>query len=361
MKPVKSTEVRVRPRPEIDGLSAYRLRQAAAIKLNQNESPFDWPPDLKADVLARLSQRAWNRYPPVDGEELRIALARFCGVNPQMIAVTNGSNEAILALVETFAGGKTVVLPTPEYSMARPLAVIGGATVNAVPLRLDFALDVERMVRAVEAPEASMVFLASPNNPTGNAFSPEGIEAIIEAAQGLVVLDEAYVSFSGRSFINDLPRYPHLAILRTFSKAFALAGARVGWIVAGETVVAAVRKALPPYNLNVFAQEVAIAALQRPDLVSARVELMLTERRRVTEGLRAVDGVTPFPSDANFILFRTDLPAPMLFERLLQQGVLVRDVSSASPLLERCLRVSIGTPQENDRFLEAIRTTLGGV
>ncbi len=359
MRPVNPAELRARPRPEIDGLSAYRLRQEAAIKLNQNESPLDWPPELKAEVLARVAQRSWNRYPLVDSEELRQVLARFCGVDEQLIAVTNGSNEAILALVETFAGGRTLVLPSPGYSMVRPLAVVGGANVTAVLLRPDFTLDVDAMVRAIEPPEVSMVFLASPNNPTGNAFSRQQIEAVLEVTRGLVVLDEAYVSFTGRSFVPELARYPHLAILRTFSKAFALAGARVGWIVANEPIIAAVRKALPPYNLNVFAQEAAYAALQRPDLVNARVELIRSERQRLNDALRTLGGVRPYPSDANFILFRTGLPASVVFDRLVQRGVLVRDVST-SPLLESCLRVTIGMRQENDAFLGALRASVGG-
>ncbi len=358
MKRVEQGGLRARPRPEIDALTAYRLRQTAAVKLNQNESPLDWPVEFKAEVLRRLAERPWNRYPPVDGEALRGALARFCGVDEQMVAVTNGSNEAILGLVETFAGGKTVVLPMPGYSMAQPLAVVGGATVNTVLLRPDFALDVEAMLRAIQAPEASMVFLASPNNPTGNAFSRREIEMILMAARGLVVLDEAYVSFSSGSFVADLQRYPHLAILRTFSKAFALAGARVGWIVADQAIIAAVRKALPPYNLSVFAQEAALAALERPDLVAARVDLILRERTRVSQAMETIDGITPYSSETNFILFRTALPSPVMVDRLLHHGVLVRDVST-SPLLDRCLRVTIGTPEENDRFLNGLRASAG--
>ncbi len=351
-------EVVARPRPEIEGLSAYRLRGEAPIKLNQNESALDWTPELKAEVLANVARRSWNRYPPVDSEDLRRALARSIQVDEQMIAVTNGSNEAILALVETFAGGQVIVLPTPGYSMAHPLAIVGGASVDAVLLQPDFSLDVAAMRRAIDQPGRAMVFLASPNNPTGNAFARSALDAVLNAARGLVVLDEAYVNFAGASWVGELPRYPHLAILRTASKAFALAGARIGWIVANEPVIAAVRKALPPYNLNVFAQEAALAALARPDLVQARVEAIIRERTRLREQLQMMRGVTPYPSETNFILFRTDLPGPVLFERILQRGVLVRDVST-SPLLEGCVRVTVGTPEENDQFLEAVRASVG--
>lgn len=340
-------------------LRAYRLPQPAAIvKLNQNESPLDWPPDLKEDVLARVASQAWNRYPPVDGEALRHALARHGGVDAEMIAVTNGSNEAILSLVSAYAGGREVVLIAPGYSMSAALAVVGGATVRPVLLRPDFSLDVDAMVAAVSRPEVGMAFVASPNNPTGNAFGRTAIETVLDASHGLMVIDEAYANFAAESFLPDLRRYPQLAVLRTFSKAFALAGARVGWIVAHPEIVVTVRKALPPYNLNVFAQQAAMAALERPELVRARVELIARERTRVTEAMRIIDGVTPYPSQANFILFRTAVHADELFTRLLRRGVLVRDVSG-QPLLERCLRVTVGAPDDNDRFLAALRESVG--
>lgn len=347
----------IRPRPEIEQLSAYRLRRDAAVKLNQNESPLDWPPELKAEVLRRVAARLWNRYPAVDAADVRGAFARAVGVAPPMVAVTNGSNEAILAVVEAFAAGRSVVLTAPGYSLSRALAVIGGAEAYAVMLRSDFGLDVRAMLRALEATGAAMVFLASPNNPTGNAFARADIEAILEAAPGVVVVDEAYAQFAQDSFIPDLARYPHLVVLRTFSKAFALAGARIGWTVAGEAVIAAVSKTLPPYNLNVFAQEAALLALERQDLVAERVRLIAGERERLFKTMTRMGGVTAYPSLTNFILFRTALAAEVLFERLLRRGVLVRDVS-AQPLLERCLRVTVGTPEENDRFVEALRMSL---
>lgn len=346
----------IRPRPEVAQLRAYRLRRDAPVQLNQNESPVDWPDEAKAAVLARVAARAWNRYPVAD-DELRAAFGRSVGAAAEMVAVTNGSNEGILAIVETFASGREVVLTAPGYSMAAPLAVVGGARVRAVPLRGDFSLDVPAMLEAVRAPETAAVFLASPNNPTGNAFERAAIEAVIEGARGIVVVDEAYAHFTGETFIPDVHRYPHLVVLRTFSKAFALAGARVGWIVSRPELIVEIGKALPPYNLNVFAQEAALAALERPQPVAQRVRAIIAERERLFEALRAIAGVEAFPSRTNFILFRTPLPARTLFERLLGRGVLVRDVS-AQPMLERCLRVTVGAAGENDRFLETLRSGL---
>ena len=366
MRQVDARGPAVRPREEIDRLRPYRIGSPAPaagavrippVKLNQNESPLDWPPELKAEVMRRLAGRPWNRYPPVDADALREALAGSHGIGPDQVAVTNGSNEAILALVQTFAGGRSVLLTAPGYSMSAPLAVIGGAAVKPVSLQRDFSLDVPAMVEAAGAGDVGMVFIASPNNPTGNAFARPELEAILDAARGVVVIDEAYAGFASDSFLPDLSRYTHLAVLRTFSKAFALAGARVGWIAAPAAVIAAVRKALPPYNLNVFAQEAALAALARPELVAKRVQMIRRERERVLEMLRRTDGVTAYRSDANFILFRTELPAAVLFLRLLQRGALVRDVSH-QPMLERCLRVTIGMPDENDRFLGALRASM---
>lgn len=346
------------PRPEVERLRAYRLRSDAPVKLNQNESPADWPAEAKAAVLARVAARAWNRY-PAPADELREAFARSAGVSPEMAAVTNGSNEGILAIVETFASGREVVLTVPGYSMSTPLAVVGGARVRAVPLREDFSLDAPAMVEAARAPEAAVVFLASPNNPTGNAFRRGDIEAVIEGAHGIVVVDEAYAHFTGESFLPDVHARSNVIVLRTFSKAFALAGARIGWIVARAELIAAIGKALPPYNLNVFAQEAALAALERPQLAAERVRMIVAERERLVGALRAIRGVEVFPSQTNFILFRTPLPAGTLFERLLARGVLVRDVS-AQPMLSRCLRVTAGAPEEDDRFLEALRGSLEG-
>jgi histidinol-phosphate aminotransferase len=357
---------RVRPRPEVAALPLYRVAQHAPVRLNRNESPADWPADLKRVVLERVAARAWHRYPEADAAEVRAALARLEGVDPEMVLTTNGSNEAILGLLLAFAAGGAVVFPVPGYSMVRALAAGAGARLVEVPLRPDFALDPEVVLAAADeaasdqrasGETAPVVVLASPNNPTGNAFSPEAVEAVVRGAPGLVVVDEAYAAFAGRTHRPLLDRYPHVALLRTASKAFALAGARIGWIVADPEVIGAVRRALPPYTLNVFALEAARTAAERPDLVAERVRAVVAERARLADALREVPGVTVFPSEANFLLFRTPLPAPEVAARLLAHGVLVRDVS-AWPALAGCLRVSVGQPEEDDRFVAALRRVL---
>lgn len=354
---MRQTDSRVRPRPEIIGLRPYRLRREAPVRLNQNESPLDWPSHLKQDVLRRVERAAWNRYPAAQADVLREALARAYSIDPAMVVVTNGSNEAILALVEAFATGRSVVLPVPGYSLARSLIVVGGAEMIGVPLREDFALDVKAVLDAAVRADAPLIFLASPNNPTGNALPTEEIEAVLDGAPGLVVVDEAYAGFARASFIGSVPRRSNLAVVRTFSKGFAFAGGRVGWIAADPEVIAAVHTALPPYNLNVFAQEAALVALEHRREFEARLAEIIAERERLRARMSELPTITAYPSETNFILFRSGVAAEILFERLLARGVLVRDVSSA-PMLDRCLRVTVGTREENDRFLTALRESV---
>lgn len=342
-----------RPRPEVDALPGYRLAQAdVPVKLNQNECPYDVPEDLKQEILQGLARTPWNRYPPMRAEAARQAVAAACGVAADQVLLTNGSNEAILALMQTFATGRTVVLPEPGYSMAVPLAVTAGARVAPVRLRDDLTVDAEALARAARELDAAMVFLASPNNPTGRAVPLRELEGLLRGFSGPVVVDEAYWGFCPVTALGLLDHYPHLVVLRTASKAFGLAGARVGWVVARPEVVAAVAKVVPPYNVNLFAQAAVEALARRPDLVAKRVREVVAERQRLFSSLQDM-GVQVYPSDANFLLFRVP-DARETFLRLVERGVLVRDVSRY-PMLDGCLRVTVGSPRENDAFLSALR------
>lgn len=346
-----------RPRPEVERLPGYRLAQAdVPVKLNQNECPYDVPEGLKMEILQRLAQAPWNRYPPMRADAAREAVAAACGVGREQVLLTNGSNEAILALVRTFATASTVVLPQPGYSMAAPLAVVAGAQVAPVPLREDLTVDVELLARQARELEAAMVFLASPNNPTGRAVPVAELEGLLRAFSGLVVVDEAYWGFCPATALGLLERYPHLVVLRTASKAFGLAGARVGWVVAHPEVVAAVAKVVPPYNVNLFGQAAVEVLARHPELVANRVREVVAERQRLFWALREM-GVEVYPSDANFLLFRVP-DARNTFLHLVERGVLVRDVSRY-PMLEGCLRVTVGSPQDNDAFLSALRAARG--
>ncbi|MER3456926.1 MAG: histidinol-phosphate transaminase [candidate division GAL15 bacterium] len=341
-----------RARPEVEALSGYHLRAAdVPVKLNQNECPYDVSWQLKQEILERLRALPWNRYPPMRAEAARAAVAEACGVPPERVLVTNGSNEAILALLQTFACGRTVALPEPGYSMARPLAVVAGARVCPVRLREDLSVDTHALARAAQE-GAALVFLASPNNPTGRAVPPEEVRALLEAYQGPVVVDEAYWGFCPWSVLPLQERYAHLVVLRTASKALGLAGARVGWVVAHPEVIRQVAKVIPPYNVNLFGQVAVEVMARHGGLVARRIQEVVAERDRLYGAMRAL-GVQVYVSDANFLLFRVP-DAQATFLRLLEAGVLVRDVSR-SPMLEGCLRVTVGCREENDRFLQALQ------
>jgi histidinol-phosphate aminotransferase len=341
------------PRPEVAALSPYRLRREdVPVKLNQNESPLDLPAEVKREIGARLADAPWNRYPPVRAQSLRSALARSSGVGDDRVLVTNGSNESILVLAQAYAAGGVVVAAKPSYSMSRPLAVVAGARVLEVPLGASFELDVDAMLEAAVTNRAAMILVASPNNPTGNRFPNRDLARLARNFGGLVVVDEAYWGYHPESPLALVGEFENVAVVRTGSKAFGLAAARVGWIVASRDVTEILDRAAPPYNVGLFAQIAAEAMAARGDLVAERIAAVLAERERVAGALRAL-GITVYPSDANFLLLRLH-DAATTFQRLLQHGVLVRDVTSYWSL-DNCLRVTIGTREENERFLSAMR------
>lgn len=348
-------------RPAIRALSAYRLtpsprQPARVIRLHQNESPVDWPEAVKREVAERLVAASWNRYPSARAEAVCEALSALQGTPASVIAATAGSNEALWAAFAACAAGGTVVMASPTYSMARTLAIAAGARVVDVPLGADFTLDPSRMLRAAHAHGAEVIYLASPNNPTGNAFARDTVRAVIEGAPRAVVLDEAYWEFTAATWLGALARYPHLVIVRTFSKAMAGAGVRVGWLTAGAPLVAEFAKVIPPYSLNVFAQVAIPVLVAHRAVAAARVATVIAERERVAAGLRAL-GARVMPSETNFLLFAPGATPAAVWDALAADGVLVRDVSSARGLGEY-LRVSIGEPDENDRFLSSLADVL---
>lgn len=344
-------------RPEIRAIRAYRLKQPGdAIRLHQNEAPGDWPEEIKREVAGRLLEVPWHRYPQARAEAVCEALGGLQGTPPSTIVATAGSNEALWAAFAATAAGGTVVMPSPTYSMAKTLALAAGARVVDVPLGLGFALDADAMLRAAHAHRAEAIYLASPNNPTGNGLARDAVTAVLAGAPGAVVLDEAYWEFAGATWLEAVSRHNHVMLVRTFSKAMAGAGLRVGWITAREAVVAELLKVVPPYSLNVFAQVATPVLVTHRDVAEGRVRVIVAERNRVTEGLGGL-GVRVFPSETNFLLFEPGFPPAAVWERLAGRGVLVRDVSAA-PQLSNCLRVSISTAEDNDRFLTAMTAAI---
>ncbi|QXD14439.1 histidinol-phosphate transaminase [Rhodocaloribacter litoris] len=330
-----------------------------AVKLNQNESPYDLPDDLKRAVLEAFMEIPFNRYPTEQPDRLRHALARRLEHDPDGLLLSNGSNELTytlgLALVEA---GTPVVLPRPLFSLYETMVRLFGGKVVGVPPRPDLHFDADALVAAVERHRPALTVLASPNNPTGLAMPLADIERLAAAAEGFVVVDEAYVEFNDEpSARHLLDTYPNVLVMRTFSKAFGLAGLRVGYLMGHPAVVAELLKARLPFMVDRLAETVALALLERPELVTARVAELKASRQALTQALQAIEGVEVLPSQANFVLFRTPLEPRPLMARLAGKGVLVRDMSGY-PELPGYLRVNAGTPAENKAFLGALKEAL---
>jgi histidinol-phosphate aminotransferase len=331
-------------RPNVRSLRPYEAKETPArVKLDANESPFGYP---------AVKDVATNRYPDPEARGLRRALARGLGVGASNILVGNGSDELIYYLITTFGG--PVMYPTPTFSMYGIIAQAVGADRAEVPLDGSFDLDLRGMLASARKQRPKLVFLSTPNNPTGNCFSEDRVIEVVESARGLVVVDEAYQPFSGkRSLVPLVRKYGNLAVMRTLSKV-GLAALRVGALVAREETIEEVNKVRLPFNLNSLSQALAERALGDRRWMREAVVAVVAERQRLLGGLSSIAGVEAYPSRANFILFRvTD--AGGTYERLLEKGVLVRRMDAAVP---GCLRVTVGTQRENSAFLRALRAVM---
>lgn len=340
-------------RPQVKKLSGYHLDQPRhRIKLNQNESPYDLPRLLKEQILARLAKIPWNRYPTPYADKLRGKLGKQLKWNPKGILVANGSNVLTQAIVAATAIGGRVMAPDPSFSLYELYGQLFNNRVCKIPLKPDFGLDGKIFERALKKYRPNLTFIPNPNAPTGNLFCRDLLKRIIATSSGMIVIDEAYYPFSGETLIPILKKNPHMLILRTMSKAFSLGGARVGYLVGNPKVIQEIRKVLPPFCLNVLSATVAESVLDSPKYIDKIVSEITRERKKIYEALEALPGIDPFPSDANFILFRAKKPK-VLFNGLLKAGILIRDVSDSGPL-KNCLRVTIGTPMENRAFIHVI-------
>lgn len=345
-------------KPEVRGLTAYTLKHFEAdVKLDQNENPYEFPAELKRQVVDRVLARPWGRYPEFVPAALTRTLAKFTGWPEEGILVGNGSNELIQAsLTVTLGPGRRIAVPQPTFTLYKMMATALQAHVTEVFLDSDtLAFDVDRLLEAART--SDVVVVCTPNNPTGNLMEREALITLIRNAKGLVLVDEAYHEFSEQTALPLLAEYPNLAVLRTFSKALSMAGLRFGYMMAHPEIAREVHKAKLPYNVNIFTLAAAEIAVEHRPLFDEGIANLIRERERVLAELRKRPAVRAFDSRTNFVLMRTAKPARELFDALYAQGVLVRDVSSY-PLLERCLRVSIGLPEENDRFLQALDQAL---
>ncbi len=342
---------------------AYTLvAPAARRKLNQNESPYDLPEELKREILERMASEPWHRYPEFSPRGLLEDLACRYTWSPDGILVGNGSNELIQAtLAVSVDQGDAVVAPSPTFSLYRLITAVMGGRYLPVSLGDGFAYEVNRIIQVARSERAKVVVLNSPNNPTGSALPSDGVARVLAGTDALVICDEAYQDFGGPTAMRLLASEPRLVIMRTFSKAMGLAGLRFGFALAHPEVTREIAKAKLPYNVNALTLIAASVALKHADALSARVATIVEDRDRLVRRLRAIAGITVFPSEANFFLLRcSSMPARQVFRRLLDEhGILVRDVSGATGL-EQCLRISVGTPEDNDAVVRALTSMLGG-
>lgn len=347
-----------RIRPEIRSADGYHLaHHDCPVKLNQNESPFDIPDDLKNEILADVRKRPWFRYPQPMEMDLVEALADFAGWRPDALIVCNGSNTLVqLVLAVSTRPGAPVVIPSPGFSLYGLYAGFFGGRVVPVDLRADYTFDVPGIREAARRESANMVILGSPNNPTGCVVSNADLEALLGETDALVMVDEAYAEFGDETARDLIGEYPNLIVLKTFSKALGAAGIRIGYLMAHPEIAREVLKAKVPFDINVFSHSAALHILKHDGLIRERVGAIREERERVFAALRNIDGVRPYPSHANFILFEVGNPA-RVFDGLIERGILIRNVSSY-PLLDNALRVSIGKAEGNTLFLDALEETL---
>lgn len=342
-------------KPAVRALGAYTLRPfEPRIKLNQNESPWDVPAALKQRILDIASERPWNRYPPFVAHNFMGAVAEATGWPTEGILVANGSNELIQAVLAVTVGpGVSVVIPEPTFTLYRLMTEVNGGTVVSVPLAKNLGFDVDAVIRAAQQSDAAVVVLCSPNNPTGAALSEAEILRVHDETGALILVDHAYIEFGGFNALPLLGDHPRLVLLRTFSKAMALAGLRAGYMLVAPALAQEVNKAKLPYNINFFSELAAAEVLRSRDLLAPQIRAICAQRDRLYAGLAAISSVHVFPSEANFVLFRVP-DHKRVFTRLLDQhGILVRDVSGY-PMLDGCLRVNAGTPEETGAFLAVL-------
>jgi len=343
-------------RSEVLALSAYHVPDASGmVKLDAMENPYPLPAGLVAELGALLGGAPMNRYPEADARTLKAAIRTALEVPSNCdILLGNGSDEIIQLLALAVAKpGAVLASVEPTFVMFRMIATFTGLRYASCPLRADFSLDMDAVLRLLEAERPAVMFLATPNNPTGNTFARADIERIAAAAPGLLVVDEAYYAFGDSSHLELASRLPNVLVMRTFSK-LGMAGLRLGFLVGAPAWIAQFDKLRLPYNVNVLTQLAATRLLESYPALAAQAATIRSDRTRLADALRAVPGVEVFASDANFLLFRI-ARAAALFDALAARGVLVKNVSRAHPLLADCLRVTVGTSAENARFIAALR------
>ncbi|MFN2532722.1 MAG: histidinol-phosphate transaminase [Pyrinomonadaceae bacterium] len=338
-------------------LSPYTLKtEKTRIKLNQNENPWDAPVEIKDEMLRRLRDRQWSRYPDLVPEKLHQLLAEYSGWTADGIIAGNGSNELIQALLmATVSDGSHVLISEPTFALYRQIATVLGAEIISVPLTPEFIYDSPSLQSAIQSANPDVTIICSPNNPTGCIIPRPDLVSLLQTSTGLVIVDEAYFEFVDETAVPLLEQFRNLVVLRTFSKAMAMAGLRVGYLLAAPELVREIAKTVLPYNLNIVSQIAAEVALEMyRTTLKPQISLIRAERNRLFAQLGRIEGLTPVASRANFMLVRSSVSPPTIYKQLLRRNILIRDVS-AYPMLHDCFRVTVGTSEENDQLITALR------
>jgi histidinol-phosphate aminotransferase len=351
--------IATRIRQDVQSMHAYAIQDSTGlIKLDAMENPHRLPPDLRRQLGERLAEVALNRYPGDRVNDLRRALAAHAGMPEGFdIMLGNGSDELIsLIAMACDVPGASILAPLPGFVMYAMSAQLQGLKFIGVDLTPDFELDEPAMLAAIDQHQPSIVYLAYPNNPTANLWDDAVIEKIVRAAPGLVVIDEAYQPFASRSYIDRVARHEHVLLMRTMSK-FGLAGVRIGYMMGPKALIAEIDKVRPPYNISVLNCEAALFALAHQEEFARQAQSIREQRQSIQAVLGVLPGVKAWPSDANMILVRVP-DAAKAFDGMKARGILVKNVSRMHPLLANCLRLTVGTAEENERMLAALQASL---
>ncbi|EAT11079.1 histidinol-phosphate transaminase [Bermanella marisrubri] len=346
-------------RQEILDLTAYPVPNAnGMIKLDAMENPYSWPAVAKEAWTDLLKDLPLNRYPDASAEQLKLGLKDAMGIDDKFdVLLGNGSDEIIQMLAMAVAKpGATILAPEPGFVMYKMIATFCGLNYVGVPLTADFELDETAMLEAVNEHQPELIFLAQPNNPTGNLWDRDVITRIIEASKGLVIMDEAYTAFTDEEHLDLLDEHEHVLVMRTLSKV-GLAGLRLGLLIGRSEWLNELEKIRMPYNINMLTQASALFALENYDMLMIQTEQLRVDRVVLMKDLAAIQGVQVFPSEANFILVR--VPEGMArnwFEGLKERNILIKCLDGGHPLLKDCLRITVGTTEQNEKLIEALST-----
>lgn len=340
-------------RPEIRQLVPYQSKYLPeCVKLDANENPFPWPAEMRRQLSSE--KMVFNRYPDGLAKDLKKAIAKYTGIQPEGVLTGNGSDELIQLILLTFGGlGKELIIHPPTFSMYQIAARLTDTKVVQIPLLKGLELDTDQMLKAALVPEAHVIIVCNPNNPTGSQFPSEDILRLVRESGKIVVVDEAYAEFSGQTLIPEIANYPNLIIMRTFSKAFGMAGLRLGYLLGQPETISLINRVRQPFNVNSFSQRVGILALNYVEEYQEQIKQIKLETQKLSEGLARISNIVVYPTQANFILFRPVDPDGWT-EKLLAKGFLVRNMGELA-VLGKCLRISAGLPEENERFLQMIQ------